>query len=228
MGYHLIITNDNGEIESHYAENINDFVEFSNINEKSIIYQGEKDWKPIVIGKDKKYINLVEEKFRAGIKAEKLFKKQAIEHGLMVEDLSQDPESFKAYKSNSKAGIKRGDYLIRNARNLEIEVKCFSYYFINKKEYIYFSLEQYYKHLNMKKFTGSPIIIAFYKRDKDTPIKDSLKMIDLQTIQEELYKKVFVDKEEKVLKIPIYLTKEKFTLIDDIKKEINENSDIII
>lgn len=217
MGYHLIVSNTNGEVISHYAEEIEDFASYSDINKDSIIYQGEESWKPIVVGNHKYYKNLSDEKFRAGIKAEKLFKEQAISHGLMIENLSQDPESFKAYTVNSNdEGIKRGDYIIRNARNLEIEVKCFSYY----NNSIYFKYEHYLKHKNMQSFTGSPIVIAFYERNGDSPIESSLKMISLDTINEKNNKEIRYDKQKRCFIIPVTLAQEKFTLIDGILKEI--------
>lgn len=100
MGYHIIIKAEKGDLISHYAEKFEDLVQFSDIHPESIIYQGEPEWKPIIVGEHEVYKNLANEKFRAGIKAEKLFNEQANTYGLMLEKLSQDAESFKSYTTN--------------------------------------------------------------------------------------------------------------------------------
>jgi len=226
MGYHVIIKSDNGLV-SHYAENYEDLAFFSDISDDSIIYQGEEHWTPSVIGKDKQYSNLAKEEFRAGIKAEKLFLEQAIANNLMIEKLSQDIDSFKAYTSGANKLIKRGDYLIRNARNLEIEVKCFTFYKIKNKEFIYFRHDQYKKHQNMQEFTGAPVVIAFYQRENDSPVEESLRMISIDKIREQNNKTIkYLPKgKDSCYMIPLDQCDEKFSYIEKIQNDINSQKD---
>ena len=57
----------------------------------------------------------------------------------MVEVIDQDPKSFTQYYdvSDDFLKIKRGDFLIRNVGNLEIEVKCKTIYWDKRKPYFY-------------------------------------------------------------------------------------------
>lgn len=128
MGFHVIIKAENGQLDSHYADSLEKLADFSDIAADSIIYQGESDWKPVILGTDDRYKHLAEDWFRAGVKAQRLFRRQAIDHGLMIEDLSQDVESFKGYTKNANIPIKRGDFLIRNAKNKEVDTKCKTFY----------------------------------------------------------------------------------------------------
>ncbi len=92
------------------------------IKNDTIIYQGESHWVPEKVGSSKKYKLLAEGWYRAGIKAQELFKVQAKKENLILEELFQDQKSFKSYTNTAKSvSIKRGDFLIRNIRNLEIE-----------------------------------------------------------------------------------------------------------
>jgi hypothetical protein len=169
MGYHVIVKAANGDLVSHYADSLEDLANFSDITADSIIYQGEPHWTPVMLGTDDKYKNFAKDWFRAGLKAQWLLKRQAIAHGLMIEDLSQDVESFKGYTINANVAIKRGDFLIRNARNLEIETKCFTFYKNGNEDCFYIEYADVKKHQNMEQFTGCPVILAVYKRCGDTP-----------------------------------------------------------
>lgn len=218
MGYHLIIRHDDGTISTKYSESFNDLTEYSEISSDSIIYQGEKHWSPVTVGEDEHYRNLAHDWFRAGIKAQKLFKTQAIAHGLMIEELSQDVDSFKAYTSSSDVLIKRGDFLLRNVNNIEIETKCLTYY--NNAFYIKYTGVK--RHMNMQTFSGSPVVLAIYERDKDNPKPESLRMITIDSIINENNKSVEYNDNNKCLLVPISLTKPQFTLIDDVRMNIAE------
>jgi hypothetical protein len=222
MGYHIIIKAEKGDLVSHYAEKYEDLAEFSDIQSDSIIYEGEPNWKPIIVGEDKKYKNLADPKFRAGMKAEKLFREQAIKHGLMLEKLSQDYDSFKAYKSGADVPIKRGDYLVRNAGNMEIEIKCFTFYKIDNKECFYIDYHTFKKHQNMESFTKCPVVFVIYHRDGDSPVKDSLCMIALDIICQENNKAISWDDKLKCFIVPISLTTKGFELIDKERAKIQE------
>ncbi len=220
MGYHLIIKHHDGTITPKFSETFDGLAEYSDISADSIIYQGEQHWSPVVVGQHEQYKNLADERFRAGIKAQKLFKSHAIDHGLMIEELSQDMDSFKAYTSNADVSIKRGDFLLRNVRNIEIETKCFTFY----NDSFYIPYADVKRHQNMQNYAGSPVILAIYERNGDVPVPESLRMITIQTIIEENYKSVTFDEKSKCSIIPLALTKQGFYLIDEVRKAIEKEN----
>lgn len=216
MGYHLIIRNADNSITAKYSESFEGLAEFNEISKDSIVYQGEKYWLPVVVGDDEQYKNLAEGWFRSGIKAQKLLKAQAIEHGLMIEELSQDVESFKAYKSNADVAIKRGDFLLRNVRNIEIEAKCLTFY----GDEFYIEYSDVKRHMNMEEYSGSAVVLAIYERHEDSPKHDSLCMVSVRTLVAENNKSVRYDKDKKCLVVPRSLTQPGFALIDQVRAEI--------
>ncbi|QNS41667.1 hypothetical protein H0S70_01350 [Chryseobacterium manosquense] len=84
--------------------------------------------------------------------AQKIFKEQAKNEDLIVEDLSQDAESFKQFLLNKQKyiPIKRGDFLIRNFGNLEIEVKCLNFYESTGKMVFNIKCDNFERHSNMQ------------------------------------------------------------------------------
>lgn len=194
MGYHVIIKSDD-ELVSYYVEKYEELAFIPNISKNSIVYKGESHWTPSMIKDNDEYSNLTTKEFRAGLKAEVLFKKQAEKNNFIVEKLSQDPESFQGYTQNADKPIKRGDYLIRNVKNLEVEVKCFKFYKDKYGEYIKFPSFQYTKHKNMQELSGAPVVIAVYQRSDDSPVDNSLRMISINMIQKKNNKEIkYVDK----------------------------------
>ncbi len=222
MGYHLIIRNTDNSITAKYAESFEALAEFNEISTDSIIYQGEQHWLPVVVGEDEQYKNLAHTWFRAGIKAQKLLKAQAIEHGLMIEELSQDVESFKAYKTNAEVGIKRGDFLLRNVKNIEVEAKCLTLY----PEGYYIEYSDVKRHMNMEEYSGSAVVLAIYERHEDSPKQDSLCMVYVRTIMAENNKLVRYDKGKKCFVVPHSLAQPGFALIDQVRAEIEAKANV--
>lgn len=125
MGYHLINIV-KGVLKHYYVSDLRDLLDRSDITKNTIIYQGEPEWIPKKMGEDTGYKLYVDEWSRVGLKAQILFKKLAEKEGLILEELSQDQDSFKSYTkaaNRNSIPIKRGDFLLRNAGNWEIEVK---------------------------------------------------------------------------------------------------------
>ena len=112
MGYHVILRPDEKTLHAIYVEQIEDLAEISNLTPDSIVYQGEKDWAPVKLGQSEAYKNFAEPWFRAGLKAQKLFIEEATQSGLIVEQLSQDQNTFRHYITNANIPIKRGDFLL--------------------------------------------------------------------------------------------------------------------
>jgi hypothetical protein len=182
MGYHLILNSQNENIKSTYIKDLKELLEINDLNENCIIYQGEEHWTPVRLSESKEYHKFTKEWFRAGLKAQNLFKNQALAKGYIFEEINQDVESFKNYTINAKTSIKRGDFIFRNVQNVEVEVKCRTFYGKTKKPFFYFSIKDFDGHKGMMAITNAPVIIAIFERNKDCPIKDSLRMISLEHI----------------------------------------------
>lgn len=166
MGFH-IVNLENNQLKHLYVQHEDELIDVEFINEDTIIYQGEKNWFPIRIGDSVKFRNYSKDWFRAGLKAQKLFKRHAKSEDLIVEDLSQDAKSFKQYVLGAKyIPIKRGDFLIRNYGNLEVEVKCRNFYEANGAIVFNFKCDDLDRHFNMQGFTKTPIILAIYDRSE--------------------------------------------------------------
>ena len=167
MGYHIINITENG-IKSEYVNDKKALMNLDTITEDSIIYQGEPHWTPLQV-KNTEFKSYCIDWYRAGLKAQEYFKTQAKEQGLILEELIQDKESFQQYLiSNEYIAIKRGDFLVRNYGNLEVDVKCRSFRHLSNRELSFrFSCNDVEKHLNMQEYTQTPIIIAVYQRNGD-------------------------------------------------------------
>lgn len=224
MGYHVVIDPGLFPIKYTYVERIEDLVTINGINEKSIIFQGGRECPPQQVGVSVNFLHLGEEWYRAGLRAQAIFAKLARDRKLVLEELSQDSQNFKAYSNVIKEPVKRGDFLIRNRGNIEIEVKCRSFYGKGDHRYFFFSEEDLYKHLNMEKTTKTPVIIAVFERENDHPVEESLCMIRVDHIHELVDK---LERREKeygwVYRIPLKITKPGFELLGDYGLEDRED-----
>lgn len=216
MGYHIINITEDG-IKSEYVNDKKALMNLDTITENTIIYQGEAHWTPLQV-KDTEFKNYCIDKYRAGLKAQEYFKTQAKEQGLILEELIQDKESFQQYLiSDEYIAIKRGDFLVRNYRNLEIDVKCRSFHYLKDGELSFrFSCDDLEKHLNMQKYTQTPIIIAVYQRNGDNFIPEIPYFISIDKIKElsSTLGKVSV-KNDVCYEIPLRLTIQSFDYITD-------------
>lgn len=122
--------------------------------------------------------------FAAGRNAELLFEQLANENGWVVEKIPQDRASFDKYAANSRGGIKRGDFIVRNLRNTEIEVKCFSV--SDRREPGYLLRYSHVKrHEGMQNMTDSPVVFAIFERHGRHPVPHSLRMIPLHELTQQ-------------------------------------------
>jgi hypothetical protein len=183
MGYHVIVNSTAEGVVSRYVETPDELAQFSDLTPDAIVYQGEPHWVPVPLGAHPQCSNYLHDWFRAGVKAQTLFRKLAHEHGLILENLSQDQASFRSYTANVDKAVKRGDCLIRNARNLEVEIKCQTIYPRGDEEVFWFDEADIEKHLNMQEFTGCPIVMAVFERAGDAPVDGSLRMILVDEIK---------------------------------------------
>ncbi len=213
MGFH-IINIVNRKLIHNYAENEVELAKLD-IRKDTIIYQGESHWIPEKVKDSEKYSSWSNGWFRAGIKAQELFKVQAKGKDLILEELFQDQESFKSYTNTAKkTSIKRGDFLIRNIKNLEIDIKCWNFYEIEGEMFFNFKVQHYYMHRNMMEFTQTPILIAVYENIDDNPNPENLRMFEIDWIRENNLEIIKVKNTGKCFQIPVKKTYEGFELLE--------------
>jgi len=216
MGFHIVNIEKN-KIKHDYVETYDELSYIEFITADSIIYQGEEHWKPFKVSDTEKYKHFAKGWFRAGIQAQELFKEQATSNGYILEMLNQDQKSFRSYTSNvNSISIKRGDFLIRNFGNIEIDVKCRGFRKENGENVFDFKCEDVTKHQNMQKFTNTPILIAVYENISNRPVENKIyffsidKLIDSKDIKIHYRNGI-----GKCYRIPLSFTKEGFSLINE-------------
>lgn len=223
MGYHVLNIIKN-KLEYVYVKTYRELSKVNFITNDSIIYQGEEHWKPERVSESINYKNLGKPWFRAGIQAEDLFKKQASENGFILEELKQDQESFKSYTLNAKyTPIKRGDFLVRNYGNIEIDVKCRSF----RENHFDFNCDHLQRHVNMQAYTGTPIVVAVYENKGNCPVADTVYMFLISDLFSKkgdfkIHKKCSDNEEYECYRIPIEFTTKGFDLIKDVFSELKK------
>ncbi len=219
MGFHVINIED-GELKHGYVEVIEELAYVEFINDDSVIYQGEEHWRPFKVSESIKYQKFAQGWYRAGIKAQELFKKQARDDGFILEELNQDQRSFKLYTANSEnMPIKRGDFIVRNYGNIEIDVKCRS--FRKEKGEVYFDFleEDAYKHQNMQSFTKTPVLIAVYENRDNCPVKDNIYFFKIDDILNNNDLRIVSRDFGDCYRIPVSFTNKSFDFIRQVYKE---------
>ncbi|MGP6559942.1 hypothetical protein ACT4R9_10565 [Ornithobacterium rhinotracheale] len=222
MGYHIINLIE-GKLEHKYVNSYDDLCYEDTITDDSIIYQGEEHWKPHKVSESELYKSFANDNFRVGMKAQRLFKKQANDCGFILEELDQKQESFKSYTNNADKPIKRGDFLVRNFGNIEIDVKCRAFkrsYRKEEEEFIFFDILDFEKRLNMQSFTKTPILIAIYERDNDNLNEVKGDKVYFISIDEIKRKKDLFKKSKKQFKIPVECLNVGFEYVEQIFKTI--------
>ena len=157
--------------------------------------------------------------------------KQALENKYMIESIDQNPETFNQYYNVSKdfLKIKRGDFLIRNVGNIEIEVKCKTMYGKTFEKHFYFEKDHLEKHLKMQEFTKTPIILAVYERnaENEKPNPEKLYTIDMELIENKIIKKDNIKPVKRdwglAYRIPIKKCKKGFDLVQYYQEKIKSN-----
>lgn len=218
MGFHIINIK-NSKLIHKYAKNEVELADLD-IQKDTIIYQGESHWIPEKVKESNKYAIWANSWFRAGIKAQELFKQQSKDKELILEELFQDQESFKSYTNTAKeTSIKRGDFLVRNIRNIEIDVKCRNFYKKNNELVFNFKVQHYYMHKHMMEFTQTPILIAVYENVNDSPDPDSLLMFEIEWISKNSLDIIDVKNTGKCFQIPVKLTYPNFELLETFRNK---------
>lgn len=216
MGYHIVNLK-NDKIEHIYVETKLEIAYLNNITEDTIIYQGEQHWKPVRVGSESCYKDYSKDWFKAGIKAQELFKKQAKKEKLVLEELFQDENSFQQYLITEEYfAIKRGDFLVRNFGNIEIDIKCRGFYKNLKDNLVFnFRCDDVERHLNMQTLTNTPILIAVYQRDDDKVVEETPYFFSISETNFSTFDKVYVKAENTgyCYQIPIDKTEQSFDFV---------------
>jgi hypothetical protein len=159
-----------------------------------------------------------------GIKAQHVFIQQAQACGLALLEIDQSQESFKSYTNVAKCSVKRGDFIIRNAGGIEVDVKCKTFKREKGERYFHFDVDDFEKHANMTAaITNAPVLIAVYERLGDNVNEEQLFMFEIEDMKKHVNTFKVIDHPEygKSYLIPIGKTKKGFKLIEQYKKQVS-------
>ncbi|HEX8176649.1 MAG TPA: hypothetical protein VF543_16270 [Pyrinomonadaceae bacterium] len=161
--------------------------------------------------------------FLAGEKAEQHFEELCGLNGYIVERISQDKKSFAKYASNTLNSIKRGDFIVRNLKNAEVEVKCFSQRRYGSTKCYVIKYRHLKRHEEMQRLTGEPIIFAFFERKGRNVVENSLRMIPLRELipPSRRNRAAFYDERIKCLCIPVDAMYSEFEYFEKYKSRIS-------
>jgi len=232
MGYH-ILNYKKGNLTHRYAETKDELAGFDDIEHNSIIFEGSGNITPEVVSQSKEFKRFSYDWYRAGIKAENLFEDQAREQNMMVERINQDKKSFNNYTGSREEFIplKRGDFIIRDHGNIEIDVKCRSFHNFenNNEKYFRFNVEHMLRHLNMAALLHSPVLVAVFERDISlkNPVPDNIYFMDMKKMYEhrnEFFKDIqeYEHGKEYFYNIPLSMTHKGFGYIKELSKKLME------
>lgn len=165
--------------------------------------------------------------FIAGEKAERHFEELCGANGYIVEKISQDRGRFAQYAANAQSFVKRGDYLVRNLSNAEVEVKCFS-----KRKYgstVCYRIKYSHikRHQEMERLTGEPVIFAVFERRGRNVVENSLRMIPLRELTSRRHRAIFYDESIKCLCVPVDIMYPAFDYFEKYKAHRSKSLDDI-
>jgi hypothetical protein len=159
----------------------------------------------------------------AGERAERHFEELCGPAGYILERIRQDRKSFAQYASGAPSRVKRGDYIVRNLRNAEVEVKCFSPRRYRRGECFVIKYHQIKAHEAMERLTGEPIIFAIFERRGRDVVEGSLRMMPLRELTpiSRRHPDVFYDKPNRSLCIPLDVMYPAFEYFEKYKARLN-------
>lgn len=209
MGYH-VIKNTGDVIETFFIDKPEELIEFDDINENTLIYEADAQWKLSKIQDYKDLSKYLKDSTRIGNLGQKKFKEIMCGKHILCEPIDQSKENFLIYTTLAEGEhIKRGDFLLRKL-NLEVEVKVRTFY--TKADYEYFTLlySEIQSLKRMMKTTSTDIIFAVFQRIEQD-IKDDLiyiKVDDILTLNNQ--QKLVYNKDKKYLEIPTSVCAKRF------------------
>lgn len=159
--------------------------------------------------------------FLAGERAEQHFEQLSKLNGYVLERITQDRKSFDDWRNFR---VKRGDYLVRNLRNLEIEVKCFT-----KRKYpagkcYAIRYKQIKAHEEMVNLTGEPVVFAIFERNGRDVVENSLRMIPLKELIGKRKNGIFYNRQIKCMCVPLTTMYPGFNYFEQYRSEVNRTN----
>lgn len=222
MGYYLISNKNKEQPYSVFVEDLEDIIYHveGDIND-TVIAEGTANSKPYFLRNHLEYKTLCKEKYRNGRLAEKIFRQLAIEQKFMIRDIPQDQKSFEEYNVIESMTLKRADFEIKNCDNIEVDVKCLSFYEIKNKLHFYLRYSEYSRFQNSRKHTNQRIVLSIFNQ-KTIKTSQEFYSIELLTILKENNKSVRYDESKKCFVIPLDLTTPGFELLENyrIRKDL--------
>lgn len=183
--------------------------------EDVVVVHGSRDNEPYFLKNSKEFKNFCSQKYRIGINAQDFFVKMAKENKFIVEAIPQDQDSYKDYCVLDSISVKRADYNIRNCSGLEVDVKCLTFYKVNKEECFYIKYKEVMGFERMRSLCNNNTVLAIFKQKNKMVEDDSLIMIELSKILEENNRSVSYDNEKKCLIVPVSLATPGFELLEE-------------
>ena len=162
--------------------------------------------------------------FLAGERAEQHFEQLSGSRGYVLEKIPQDKKNFGKYANNSQNHIKRGDFLVRNLKNLEVEVKCFTKRKYPATECFVIAYSHIKRHEEMVNLTGEPVVFAIFERNGRDIVENSLRMIPLRELTGQRRNGIFYDKRIKCVCIPLTLMYQDFSYFEQYRLEVNQTN----
>ena len=217
MGYYLIDKN-NQNAFSHYVEKLEDIIYVVEGNlEDVIVSHGSIESKPFFLKDSEAFKHLCNEKFRLGLLAEELFlqKVKASNIKYMINKIAQDKESIENFKVIDSVSIKRADFEIKNCKDIEVEVKCLSFYTIDNEESFYIKYRELKSLERLNSLISKDTVIAVFQQKENKIVENSLTMIRLSTILGENNKAVKYDSDKKCLVVPKKITTKGLSILED-------------
>jgi len=204
MGFHIVKQKD-GIIESVYIRKAEEIVNIDDIDENTIVYEADEKWKPYTI-KDNKELHLfLQDSVKYGLLGQQYFVEMMHKNKVVCEQIDQNPESLKQYIEIANGEyIKRGDYILRNVNNIEVEVKVRTFYGRDQNRYFTIDYSELKSLERMQKILNNEILFCVFQKVDKVIIKDTIysiainKLVDLN--REKLTK--YYEK-DKYLGIPV-------------------------
>lgn len=182
MGYHVITDPELFPVRYAYVERMEDLAAVEGINEKSIIVEGASDNPPWQTGIASGFRQLCPGGEPVRLRAKVIFAKLAGARRLMLADLSREEYAFQSYTQRSRTTDRKADFLIRTYGNLEVEVKCHTFYGKGAKLCFRLAAAEVERLSRLEEEEGRPAVIAVFRRKKDKPVEKSLRMIDRKSL----------------------------------------------
>ncbi len=182
MGYHVVTDPELFPLRYAYVEQMEDLPAVEGINEKSIIVEGAPDNPPWQIGGAASFRQLSPGGEPVRLRARTLFAKLAGARRLTLADLYREEFDFQSYTQRSRKTDRKADFLIRSYGNVEVEVKCQTFYGKGAKLCFRLSAEEVERLSRLEEEGGRPGVVAIFRQKKDKPVEKSLRMIDRKSL----------------------------------------------